>query len=218
DLADTLVLAGRSDESAKSLLEVQELSGDLKNPTIESAVWNTQGDARFYGGDPKSARSAYEQSLRVAGQAKDRDKTLQAKIKLARVAVAEGKSQAAVNDLRASIQQADSFNLKYFSLSATVDMADAMITLKDYARARQELERALSRSEKLGSRLETARIHYLLGNAIRLGGSPRDAASQYGQALRLLDEMKKEAGAEHLLDRSDLKALYADANHWFSAT
>jgi len=65
--------------------------------------------------------------------------------------------------------------------------------------------------------VETARIHYLLGTAIRLGGSPRDAVNEYAQALRLLDDMKKEPGAEHLLDRSDLKNIYAESNRWFSA-
>jgi len=29
--------------------------------------------------------------------------------------------------------------------------------------------------------------------------------------------MKKEPGAEHLLDRSDLKNIYAESNRWFSA-
>jgi hypothetical protein len=28
--------------------------------------------------------------------------------------------------------------------------------------------------------------------------------------------MKKEAGAEHLLDRADLHTMYADANRWVS--
>jgi len=35
-----------------------------------------------------------------------------------------------------------------------------MIEAKDYSHARQELERDLSRSEKLGARLQNARIHY----------------------------------------------------------
>ncbi len=108
------------------------------------------------------------------------------------------------------MKQADSLNLKYLSLVSSIEISQATISAKDYARARQDLERDLSRSEKLGSRLESARIHYLLGEAIRLGGNSRDAVSQYAQALRLFDELKKDPGAEHLLDRSDLKEMYAE--------
>ncbi len=79
------------------------------------------------------------------------------------------------------------------------------------------LENDQTRSEKLGPRIETARSHFLLGEAIRLGGDPRAATGQYGQAMRALDDLKKEAGAEHLLDRADLKAIYAEASKQFSS-
>jgi hypothetical protein len=44
-----------------------------------------------------------------------------------------------------------------------------------------------------------------------------EAAGQYEQALKLLDDIKKEAGAEHLMDRADLKAIYDDATRWSQA-
>jgi serine/threonine protein kinase/Tfp pilus assembly protein PilF len=216
NLAETLVLAGRGDESGKPLQEAQEISKGLKNPTLDISIALTQGDAKYYSGDSKSARPAYDQALRSATQAKDRDKILLAKLNLARVTIADGRASSAISELRPGIEQADRSNLKYLSVRATADMAEAMIASKDYAAARKELERLLTRSEKLGSRLETARIHYLLGTAIRLGGSPRDAVNEYAQALRLLDDMKKEPGAEHLLDRSDLKIISAESNRWFS--
>lgn len=103
------------------------------------------------------------------------------------------------------------------ALESSVDMATAMVNSKDYTHARQELERALSVSEKLGARLQTARIHYLLGTVDRATGSASTATSQYAQALKLLDDVKREAGAEHLLDRVDLKAIYEDASHWSQA-
>jgi len=217
NLADTLVLAGRGDESVKPSQEAQEMARDLKDPTLDISIALAQGDAKYYAGDPKGARSAYEQALRSATQAKDRDKILLAKMNLARVTIADGHASSAISELRPGIEQADKSNLKYLSLRSTADLAEAMIASKDYAGARKQLERVLTRSEKLGSRVETARIHYLLGTAIRLGGSPRDAVNEYAQALRLLDDMKKEPGAEHLLDRSDLKNIYAESNRWFSA-
>ena len=216
DLADTLVLAGRAGEASKPLEEAQGLARELKNSSVQSSLLNTQGDIQFYRGDFKAARPTYDQALRAASPGKERDKVLVAKLNLARVAIAEGRSPSAITDLRAVIQQADSLNLKYFSLKGSVDLAAATINTKDYSRARQDLQRNLTLSEKLGLRLETARIHYLLGNAIRLGGDAAGAVSQYAQTLRMLDEMKKEPGAEHLLDRSDLRAIYDDANRWFS--
>jgi eukaryotic-like serine/threonine-protein kinase len=216
NLADTLVLAGRGDESGKPLQDAQEISKDLKNPALDISISMTQGDAKYYSGDSRSARPAYDQALRSATQAKDRDKILLAKMNLARITIADGRASSAISELRPGIEQADKFNLKYLSVRTTADMAEAMIASKDYAGARKELERLLTRSEKLGSRSETARIHYLLGTAIRLGGSPRDAVNEYAQALRLLDDMKKEPGAEHLLDRPDLKIINAESNRWFS--
>jgi tetratricopeptide (TPR) repeat protein len=216
NLADTLAQAGRGDESAKPLAEAQELARDQKNAGIESAVSDVQGDVAFYRGDLKAARSAYEQSLRAGNQAKDRTLVLSAKLNLTRVAIAEGRSQPALADLRSIIQEADRLNLKYLSVRASVDLAQALINTKDYARARQELERALGRSEKLGSRLETARIHYLMGDAMRLAGETSDASRQYQQALQIFDALKKEQGAERLLDRFDLKTIYAEASRWVS--
>jgi hypothetical protein len=90
-------------------------------------------------------------------------------------------------------------------------LAEAMVTNKDYSAARQELQRSLGRSEKLGLRLENARIHYLLGASLRLSGNASESASQYREAARLLDEIRNEPGAEHLIERFDLKTIYAEA-------
>jgi eukaryotic-like serine/threonine-protein kinase len=216
DLADTLALAGRGDESSKLLDQAQDLARELKNPSVDSSIANAQGDVQFYRGDSKAAKPAYEQALRSATQANDADKILVAKLNLARVAIAEGRAQSAIPDLRSIIQRADTMNLKYLSLTASVTLAQAMVDTKDYSHARQELERGLSRSEKLGLRLETPRIHFLLGDVLRLSGDSSGAVAQYQQTLRLFDDMKKEAGAEHLLDRADLHTMYADANRWVS--
>jgi eukaryotic-like serine/threonine-protein kinase len=217
DLAGTLILVGRGDESGKVLEEGQSLATDLKNDTVESGILSVQGDFQFYRGDLKAARPLYEQALRAATKGKEQEQILGSRLNLAKLAIAEVHPAAAMTDLRSIVQQADSLNLKYLSLESSVYIAQAMIEAKDYSHARQELERDQSRSEKLGARLQSARIYYLLGDAIRLAGSARDAVPQYAQALRVFDEMKKEPGAEHLLERSDLKAMYTEANQRFSA-
>ncbi len=211
-LGDTLALAGRGDESGKLLEEAGSVASELKNENIHSALLNTQGDAAFYRGDFKAARTAYEQAALAASKSKDREKILITKMNLARLAVAEGRPQAAIPELRASIQQADKLHLKYFSTRSTVDLAEALIKTKDYTHARQELETALTSSEKLGLRLEKARIQFLLGDILRLTGSPSEAAGHFQQSVNLLNDLKKESGAEKLLQRSDLKSLYEEAS------
>ncbi|MBV9886860.1 MAG: tetratricopeptide repeat protein [Acidobacteria bacterium] len=215
-LASAFALAGRPSESAKPMDEARNLAKDLKNDAANSELLNTQGDIAYYSGDLKAARGFYEQAAGAAARAKDRDKATIARLNLGRVSIAEGKPAA--GELKPAIQQADSSHLTYYAMRGSVDLAEATIKSKDYTQARQMLENSQTRSEKLGARIETARIHFLLGEAMRLGGDPRAATSQYGQAMRALDDLKKEAGAEHLLDRADLKAIYAEASKQFSSS
>jgi eukaryotic-like serine/threonine-protein kinase len=214
DFAKALAKAGRGAEAAKVLEEALGLAGELKNDKLMSDVLNTQGDVLFYRGDLKAAKSLYQQGLQVASRAKAQDNILLLRLNLAEVAIAEGRSQSAFGDLQAILVQADSLNLRYLSLRTSVDMAEAMISTKDYSHARQGLDRAMGTSEKLGVRMETARIRYLLGNLLRLTGNGTEAGNQYQQAITLLDDIKKEPGAEHVMDRSDLHTIYTEASRW----
>jgi cytochrome c-type biogenesis protein CcmH/NrfG len=80
--------------------------------------------------------------------------------------------------------------------------------------ARQELERAILQAEKLGLKPLSAKAHYVLGTAMRTSGDAPEAQQQYRNAVQLLDAMRKEAGAEKILQRSDFKIIYDDASHW----
>jgi tetratricopeptide (TPR) repeat protein/predicted Ser/Thr protein kinase len=211
NLAEALALVGRGDESGKLLDEATGLANDLKNESVKSELLNTRGDAAFYRGDLKSARGAYEQAALAAGKTKDRENLLVAKMNLARVTLAEGHAQSAIGELRGAIQQAETLHLKYYWLRSKVDLAEALIATKDYTHARQELEDAQSSSEKLAIRLETARIHYLLGDAMRLSGSREEASQQYQLAHRSLEDISKDPGAEHLLERFDLRTMFAES-------
>jgi len=222
DLADALTRAGKAAQSEKLQQEAQGLAHDLKNEALLSATLSTDGDLRFYQGDLKSARTSFEQAFRLAGHTTDKDAILTARLNLAKLAVAEGRSQSAISpstlsELRTLAQRADTQGRKYVAVASSVLMAEAMVRNKDYSHARQELQRNLGRSEKLGLRLETARIHYLMGACLRLSGSAPEAAGQYGEALRLLDEMRNESGADQLMNRPDLKVIYDDATRWTAA-
>lgn len=85
---------------------------------------------------------------------------------------------------------------------------------KDYSHARQELETALGRAEKLGLRTLQVRGHYLLATALEATGSESEATGHYREALRLLEEIRKEPGAEKVVERSDLKPIYEQSTRW----
>jgi eukaryotic-like serine/threonine-protein kinase len=212
DYAEALAKAGRSGEVGKSLEEAQALATKLKNDKLIADAHNTEGDIAFYAGETKTAKEQYQQALQLAQRAKSPETVLTAKLNLARVAIAEGRSASVVNDLRAVSQDADKQGMKYLALVSSVDLGEAMINSKDYAHASEVLNQALNTSEKLGVRLQTALIHYQLGNLAKQKGDAAGAAGEYKQATSILDEIKKEQGAEHTLDRADLKAVYAQAS------
>jgi eukaryotic-like serine/threonine-protein kinase len=213
DYVDALAAAGRSNEIGKALEEAQSVATQLKNDKLLSDIHSTQGDVAFYRGDLKTAREQYQHGLQFATKAKAPETVLASKLNLARLAIAEGHPASAIASLRELSQEADRRGMKYLQLLSSVDLATALIDNKDYAGGRQELERALNTSEKLGTRMQTATIHYLLGNAAAKTGDAAGAVAQYKQAVVLFDEIKKEQGAEHALERADLKLMYNEATH-----
>jgi serine/threonine protein kinase/tetratricopeptide (TPR) repeat protein len=214
DLAEALAQAGRGAESGPLLLEAQKMATTLKNDIAQAEILNTEGDVERYRGDWKAAKGFYDQALRAASHGTDPDEVLVSKLHLSEAALGQGHGQSAVHDFRNLAQQADSRGLRYLSLQSSLDLAEAMISSKDYTHAQQELQTDLSASEKLGSRYQSARVHYLLGNALRLSGNTADASTQYRQAVSLIDDMRKDPGAEKLLDRADLNALYMQASQF----
>ena len=104
----------------------------------------------------------------------------------------------------------------YLSLRCAIALAEAEVGVKDYAHAQRDLEQNLSTTEKAGMRLDMARINYLLGSSARLSGSTdrTQITYHYAEAVRLLDAIKSDPGAENILRRADLKAIYDDANRY----
>jgi eukaryotic-like serine/threonine-protein kinase len=209
--ADALVLAGRGDEAKRDLDESLSLARELKNDEMVAETLGFQGDANFYRGDAKAAQGFYTEALQAASRSKEPDKVLIAKINLARVQVQEKLSKEAISSLRQLTEQADTLGLKYSSVESSILMAEAMMQTHDNARARQELERALLLAEKLGMQPLSARAHYLLATMDRDSGNRSDAQDHYREVLRLLDNMKKDPGAEKLLQRSDFKTMYDES-------
>jgi serine/threonine protein kinase/Tfp pilus assembly protein PilF len=211
---DALIQAGRTDESKSSLDEAMNLARELKNEAFVAQIINYQGDGAFYRGEYKSARDLYQRALQTASRAGDRGKVLQVRFDLARLAVKEGRHQAAISALEELSREADSLGWKYLVVECSAYKAEALMNVKDYARAQQELGRAITSGEKLGLRATLARSHFLLATILRLTGSASEAAAHYREAIRLLEEIRKEPGASNVLQRGDLNAIYTDSTRW----
>jgi eukaryotic-like serine/threonine-protein kinase len=209
--AETLILAGRGDEAKSYLEEALSLSHELKSDEMGAAALGFQGDGHFYSGNLKSAHASYAEALQVAIRSKEPVFILIAKANLAKVGLQEKRVQEAASSLRLLAPQADSLGLKYTSVECSIFIAETMMQNRDRSPARQGLERALLLSDKLGMQPLSARAHYLLAVIARESGNSSEAQDHDREALRLLDAMKKDPGAEKLLQRSDFKSIYDDS-------
>jgi tetratricopeptide (TPR) repeat protein len=215
--AEALTLAGRGEESRPYLLEALNLSRELRNDGLVAQTLAFQGDVSYYRGDMKSARSYYQGALQAAVRTKEPDKVLIAKADLARVDIEEGHAAAAIKNLRSLARQAEDQGFAYMAVECSIYMAEAMVRTHDDSHARQELERALLRADKLGLKPLSAKAHYLLATTLRASGKQAEAQQHYRDALQLLDAMRKEPGADKILQRSDFKAIYDEASRWSQA-
>jgi len=215
---ESLVQAGRGDEAKASLDEGLTLARELKNESLVSQLLRFQGDTASYSGDYKTARGLYEQSTQSATRAKDAENTLLGKLALARNDLQQGRPAAAISPLKDLAQQAESQGLKYEAVQCSLDLGEALINTKALPPARLELERALTRSEKLGLRSLQARAEYLLATVSRLSGSNSLALDHYHESLRLLDEIRKEAGNDKIMARADFSAILNDTRRWAASS
>ena len=188
---------------------------ELKNDALMADILNTKGNVAYYGGDIKGAEQLYKSALGLATHAKDNDALVLSKLNVARMAIAQGRAKEALGMLR-PMQNSTRTTDADLSLQISIATAQAQIETGDYIQAERTLEPSLIQSEKAGTRLESARINYLLGTSTRLRGNAEKGRSSYyyGEALRLLGEIKSDPGAENVLHRADLKAIYDDATRW----
>lgn len=213
DYGNALTLLGRGDEAQKSLDEALKLARSVQNDSVVAAVLNLQGDRYFYAGDFSAARPLYDQALQVSSKAKDSQGILLSKFNLARLSIKDGHASSAASSLKALAKEADAKGLKYLSAQCSVSLGEALVSLKNYPQARQELELALQKSQSLGLKSLMAQGHYLLGLALSASGNKSDAAAHFQQATKLLVEIHRESGADAILKRTDLRPIAEEASH-----
>ena len=206
---NALAQVGRSDDAQKSLEEAMNAAREAKNQVTAAEIQGYQGDNAFYRGDYKAAAALYDEALKTAPHTSGLDLILVSKFNVAKVAVKQGRLQAAASSLSKLSQDADSMGLKYVAVECSIYHAEALMNLKSYEPARKELESALSKSEKLGLKALLAQSHYLLARDLELAGKAADAPEHYRQARKILDEIQEEAKTDSIVKRSDLSPIYA---------
>ncbi|MDQ1387442.1 MAG: eukaryotic-like serine/threonine-protein kinase [Acidobacteriaceae bacterium] len=208
---NTLSLVGLGAEAQKNLDEALRTAREIKNQPLVAQILNFEGDRLFYSGDFNAARLLFEQALKVVSQTTDREQTLVTKFNLAKVAVMQGRSREEFPTLQSLAEEADRSGFKHLAVECTLYLGQAMIAGKEYSRAQEVLQRTLANAEKVGLQVSLAKGHYLLAEALRLGGTQSEAPRQYAEACRILDEVGKEAHSENLLKRSDLARMYQES-------
>ena len=203
-------------EARKTLDEALALARELKGQTLVAQALNYQGDIAYFAADLKGARALYEQA-QTAARSADRYQLLRARVNLAKVAAEEGRRPVAAAELMKLMQEADDLGLKYQAAESALYLGAALLKANSAAQARTVLESALNRSERIGARALMVRGHYLLGEAVRLLGTPGTAGPQYRQALQILDEMQKEARTGALSTRYDLRPVREQSTRWLAA-
>ena len=217
DLAEALARAGRGEEAIPYLDQAESIAAELKNQELTSRVLGARGELALFRGDAAAAAPFFNRALPAVAKGNDRDAIFSAKMNLGRLAIAQGKGSEAVSRLR-PLSAADATSDRNLALQCQVYLAEALIQIKDYSGARQVLQEAATPAEKSGMRLRLARIYYLEATASRLSGNSGDAWNEYRQSLALLNAIRSEPGAENILRRADLKAIFDDCNRWVGAT
>ena len=207
----SLSQVGRYDEAQKNLSEAMSLAKELQNKTLIAQTLNFQGDVAYYRGDLKQASDLYAQAVTASGSGDvENDVVLLSKYNAAKCTVEQKRYQAAIAPLKLLVQRADAAGLKNLSTEATLELAEALLSMRQYPAAKKELDTALATSEKLGLQVLQARSQYLLGRMLELSGAAAEAPQHFAAAKRILDGIRQESGSDAVLKRQDLAPISAN--------
>jgi serine/threonine protein kinase/Tfp pilus assembly protein PilF len=202
---------GRWDDGRKYLEEAIRIATDVKNDGILAEVLAFKGDSYFYSGQYNAARQHYSHAMLLASKVKNQSLIVRLKFNFASIDVMQNHPAAAIPVLKGLVQETETIGLKRLSVKGSIYLAQASAHAAKLQDAQHGLEGASIQAEKLGLQVEIARAHYLLGQVLRQRGKTNEYLQLYQEATRILDGIRKEPGAEQLLNRSDLRDLYRDA-------
>ena len=201
---------GRGVDGRASLEQALHIAQQIQNNWAAALATNWIGDADFYQGDYAGARQQYDQALQIASKTADKETILLSKVNRAKTDLAMGHAAAVIPDFKKLAQDADAAGLKSLSVECAFYLDEALAQTKGAA-AQQDLGLTLARAENLGLRILQAKIQALQGSLLAKSGHAADAAIHNREAVRILDTISKEDNSSGILNRADLKGLYADA-------
>jgi eukaryotic-like serine/threonine-protein kinase len=199
---------GREDEGRDSLQSALNIAHQVKDDAAVALATNWIGDTYFYKGDNGAARTQYEEAFEIASKTSNQERILISKVNRAKVELAVGHDASVVPVLKKLAQDADTLGLKSVSVECSVYLGQALIAGKNYGAARQELELALARAEKLGLRVLEAKAQYLIASLLVQSGKANEATPHYREVVRILESISKEDNSARVLERADLQVLY----------
>jgi tetratricopeptide (TPR) repeat protein len=208
---DLLSQVGRADEGRASLDSALDIAHHVKDDVAVSLATNWIGDGYFYKGDYLAARQEYDRALDISSRTSNKEQILLSKVNRVKADLAVGRTVAVIPTLKKLAQDADALGLKSVSVECSIYLGQALILDKNYAGARQELELALARAEKLGLRVLQAKAHYYLASLLVQGGKKSEATPHYREVVRILEGISKEDNSSRVLERADLQTIYRDS-------
>ena len=201
-------MLGRSAPARESLKEASGIAQELKAASVIASTLNNEGDSFYYAGDFKSARALYEQALQMSAKTSNPSIQLQSALNVAKTDIKVGRAAAALPRLRELLKRAETLRLRPLVAEGTVYLGEALLSTKDHAGARSELESALTLTEKLNMRPLSVTAHYLLGTALAQSGDKPAAARHLTQARQLIDAIRTDARTDDLLKRDDFRGSW----------
>jgi serine/threonine protein kinase/tetratricopeptide (TPR) repeat protein len=212
---DLLSQMGRGDEGRRDLDNALEIAQRVKDDAAVALVTNWIGDEYFYLGDSLAARQHYEHALAIATKTSDKEQILRSKVNMAKADLALGHAAAAIAPLKKLGQDADTLGLQSVSVECSVYLGQAEIAQKNGVAARQELDLALARAEKLGLRVLQAKAQYLIATLLAQSGKRSEATPHYREVVRILEGISREDNSGRVLERADLKDIYRESTKSF---
>ncbi len=209
DYGNALAQVGKFDDAQKALSESLSVAQKRKDNARIAAAQGFLGDNFYYRGDFKSAGPLYDQSLQAAQHTSDARQILVSKINAAKLSVKQGRFAPAAASLEKLSDDANALGAKYLAAECSVYRGEALMNLKDFTHAQQELQNAINRSDTLGLKAIQAQAQYLLGRTLQLSGKSADATDHFKQARQLADEIQKESRSDTITKRSDLASIYS---------
>jgi eukaryotic-like serine/threonine-protein kinase len=202
-----LAAAGRGGEATPLIDEALKYANELQNDELLAQVATARGEQSFYSGDWAGARASFQRAVQLALRAKSPAAALLAELDAAKIDIIEGRAQAASQVLKRISTEADRIGLKYVAVECDLYLGRAALTLGQHARARDALERALTEADRLGARVLLAKAHFWLASTLQAQGNAADARRHADEARRLVDEIRREARGDKILERADLREL-----------